>query len=160
MHGWADFSRTAPAFAEAGRRLFVKEDGIAIGFLASVSPEGRPHLAPVCPIFCGEELYLSAGAHTPKVRDLREHGAYVLHAFLAPNDEELQIAGRAHEVTGADERAAVHAAIPFPAFGREDPIFRFDVERAFWVHWERVGTPETYPVRRRWTRARGVEEKA
>ena len=58
-------------------------DGIAIGFLASVSARATPHLSPVCPIFWGADLYVSAGAHTPKAGDLRAPGRYVLHAFLA-----------------------------------------------------------------------------
>ena len=111
---------------------------------------GAPHLSPVCPIFCGEDLYLSAGAGTPKAGDLRASGVYVLHAFLGASDEEFQLAGRAVEVAEPEERAAVHAAIPFKAFQRSDPIFRLGVERALWVYWERAGQPDTKAVRRRW----------
>ena len=151
MLDWAGFEASAPEFAAAGRRLPVGEDGVAIGFLATVGREGAPHLGPVCPIFCGDALYLSAGARTPKVRDLRTSGAFVLHAFLAANDEELQLAGVAHEVTASAERAAVHEAIPFPAFEASDPIFRLGVARALWVYWERVGQPDTAAQRHRWT---------
>jgi hypothetical protein len=84
------------------------------------------------------------------VRDLRASGAYVLHAFLAENDEEFQVAGTAEEVTDGAERAAVHEAIPFPAFEKEDPIFRLGIDRSLWVYWENVGQPDTRPVRRRW----------
>jgi hypothetical protein len=107
----------------------------------------------VCPIFCGSDLCLSAGSHTPKAADLRATGHYVLHAFLGANDEEFQVAGRAAEVLDETQRSAVHAAIPFAAFQRTDPIFRLDVERALWVHWERAGQPDTRAVRRRWTEA-------
>ncbi len=150
MTRWAEFATAAPELAEAGRRLLVGSDGIAIGFLATGGASGAPHLAPVCPIFCGDDLFLSAGARTPKAADLRERGHYVLHAFLGADDEELQVAGRAEEVRDEDERAAVHAAIPFPAFRRSDPIFRLSVERCLWVYWERVGQPDTKAVRRRW----------
>jgi hypothetical protein len=74
----------------------------------------------------------------------------VLHAFLAAQDEELQLAGGALEVHDPAERAAVHAAILFPAFKTTDPIFRLAIERALWVYWERVGQPDTKAVRRRW----------
>ncbi len=162
MPGWADFEEAAPDLAAAGRRLLVGEDGVAIAFLATAglatdghSRDGNaagPHLGPVCPVFCGDHLYLVAQTGTPKVRDLRDGtGRFALHAFLAENDEEFQVAGRAHEVTDAGERAAVHEAIPFAAFGREDPIFRFEIERSLWVHWERVGQPDTRAVRRRWS---------
>jgi hypothetical protein len=150
MPSFAAFEAAAPDFAAAARRLLVGADGVAIGFLATGSASGRPHLAPVCPVFCGGDLHVIATAHSPKTADLRATGAFVLHAFLGANDEELQLAGDAIEVTGAEERAAVHAAIPFPAFARSDPIFRLDVERALWVSWERVGQPDTKAVRRRW----------
>jgi hypothetical protein len=156
MPSWSELEVGAPDFGAAGRRLLVGPDGVAIGFLASVRAQGVPHLAPVCPIFCGRDLYVSAGAHTPKAGDLRDPGAYVLHAFLGAHDEEFQIAGRAHEVHDAGERAAVHAAIRFAAFGRADPIFRLSVERALWVSWERPGQPDTKAVRRRWAAPSGA----
>jgi hypothetical protein len=150
---WSAFEASAPDFGAAARRLFIGADGVAIGFMATVSARGAPHLSPVCPIFAGEELYLSAGAHTPKATDLRGSGVYVLHAFLAPQDEELQLAGRALEVHDAGERAAAHAAIPFAAFETRDPIFRLAIDRALWVYWERAGQPDTKAVRRRWPSA-------
>lgn len=140
----------APEIAAAARRLLVGADGVAIGFLATVSADARPHLGPVCPVFCDDGLYVVAPAHTPKVGDLRATGRFVLHAFLGENDEELQLAGRAGEVVETAGREAVHAAIPFASFDRSDPIFRLGLERALWVHWERVGQPDTKPVRRRW----------
>jgi hypothetical protein len=150
MTSWSEFAAAAPEFAAAARRLLVGPDGVAIGFLATASAQAVPHLGPVCPIFCGEALYLSAGARTPKVHDLRETAHYVLHAFLGAGDEEIQLAGRAGEIESDTERDAVHAAIPFAAFQRSDPIFRLSIERALWVHWERVGQPDTRAVRRRW----------
>ncbi len=150
MTSWAGFARAAPELAEAGLRRLVGANGVVIAFLATVSPAGRPRLSPVCPIFCGDELYLSAGGHTPKVADLRASGRYVLHAVLGENDEEFQIAGHVAEVSDPAERAAVHAAIRFGAFDRADPVFRFAVERALHVFWERVGQPDTRAVRRRW----------
>jgi Pyridoxamine 5'-phosphate oxidase len=147
---FASFEAAAPELGAAARRLFVGADGVAIGFLATVSERGRPHLAPVCPIFCGDDLFVVAAAHSPRTADLRTNTAFVLHAFLGQSDEEFQLAGRTLEIQGAEERAAVHAAIPFAAFQRTDPIFRLDVERALWVYWERAGQPDTKAVRRRW----------
>lgn len=147
---WADFERVEPELAAAGRRRLVGDDGVAIAFLATAGAAGAPHLSPVCPVFCGDHLYVSAGARTPKVRDLRTGGRFALHAFLGDNDEEFQVAGTAVEVHEAGERRAVHDAIPFAAFRRDDPIFRLDVERCLWVHWGRVGQPDTKAVRRRW----------
>jgi hypothetical protein len=150
MTSWVDLEREAPELAAAGRHLLTGSDGVSIGFLASASIDGRPHLAPVCPIFCGDHLYVSAGARTPKVGDLRSNGAFVLHAFLGENDEEFQLAGTCTEVTDPEERSKVHQAIPFPAFKTDDPIFCLVIERALQVYWERVGQPDTRPIRRRW----------
>lgn len=152
--GWSAFEHTAPDFAAAGRRLLTGKDGVAIGFLASVSAAQVLHLAPVCPIFCDGNLYLSAGGPTPKTNDLRGTQRYVLHALLGANDEEFQVAGQATEVHDASERADVHTAIRFGAFNRADPVFHLHVERALWVFWERVGQPDTKPIRRRWSARR------
>jgi hypothetical protein len=148
---WADFEARAPELAAAGHRRLVGDDGVAIGFLATAADAASIHLSPVCPIFCGAHLYLSAGRSTPKVRDLRRGGYFALHAFLGENDEEFQVAGRAAEATDEAERSAVHEAIPFQAFQRADPVFRLSIERALWVFWENVGQPDTRAVRRRWS---------
>jgi hypothetical protein len=147
---WRRLAEDAPDLEAAARRLLVGADGVALGMLATASREAVPHLAPVCPVFCGEHVYLVSAGHTPKTVDLRANRAFVLHALPGAADEELQVAGFASEVTGADERAAVHAAIPFAAFSRTDPIFRLELERALWVRWERVGQPDTRAVRTRW----------
>ena len=120
-----------------------------IGFLATTSADGTPHIAPVCPIPACGALYLSAGDGTPKIRDLDQRRRYVLHAFLGEGDEEFQITGDATRIDDPDERARVQAAITFQ-YGVEDPILRLDIERCLWAHWVKPGQPGTYPVKRRW----------
>ena len=156
MLSWNQFVKEAADFADAARRRLVGSDGVAIGFLATVSARREPRIAPVCPIFCGDHLYVSAGGHTPKVEELRNQRAYALHAFLGENDEEIQLGGTATEVLDLAERAAVHRAIPFKAFNTADPIFRLTIDRALWVYWERVGEPSTKPIRRRWKAGTGA----
>jgi hypothetical protein len=147
---WSDFSASAGDLGAAARRLLVGADGVAFAFFATADRSAQPHLSPVCPVFCGDHVYVVAPAHTPKVGDLRANPAFVLHAMPGANDEELQVAGSAREVSDPSERSAVHDAIPFPSFGRADPIFRLRIERALWVRWERPGQPDTHPVRTRW----------
>lgn len=146
---WKEFATQAPQLAAFGKRLLMGESDVAIAMMATVAPDGTPHMAPVCPIFAGDDLFLSAGRQTPKVADLRNDGRFVLHAFLGDNDEEFQIAGRAAVVTDPAEIAAVHAAIRF-AFQPDDPVFCLGLERCLWGYWEKVGQPGTYPVRKRW----------
>ena len=156
MLSWKQFVEEAADFADAARRRFAGSDGVAIGFMATVSARCEPRIAPVCPIFCGDHLYVSAGGHTPKVGALRNQRVYVLHAFLGENDEEIQLGGTSSEVLDLAERAAVHRAIPFKAFDTADPIFRLTIDRALWVYWERVGEPSTKPIRRRWKARAGA----
>jgi hypothetical protein len=144
---WNGFAAAAPDFAAAGTRLLMGESNIAIGFLATIG--GDLHLAPVCPIFCDGAVYLSVGATTPKRHDLDVDGRYVLHAFLGPSDEEFRLSGRAQRVADAAWRARVHAAIRFQ-FGRDDPIFRLDIDSAMWGYWENAGKPGTRPIRLLW----------
>ena len=122
--------------------------------LATVGADGGPRMAPVCPIFAGEHLYLIVGEATPKNRQLRRDPRYVLHAFLGDDDEEFQIRGRASPVDAEAERSQVHAAADF-SFQIGDPIFRLSVEHCLWCHWENVGQPDTKALRRRWSDGRG-----
>jgi len=143
---WHELERAAPDFAAAGIRLLAQGDGAPIGFLATA--HRALHLAPVCPIFCDGAIYLSVGATTPKRRDLDRDGRYVLHAFLAPRDEEFRIAGRATLVADGGDRVCVQDAIRFGAFGRDDPIYRLGIDRVMWGYWENAGKPGTRPIRR------------
>src|SRR4051812_7195707 len=113
---WTQFRRAAPTFAAAGIRLLTQPDGVAIAFLATISE--RLHLAPVCPIFCDDDIYLSVGRATPKRRDLDADARWVLHAFLGANDEEFRIEGLAARANDEAERDRVHRAIRFGAFDR------------------------------------------
>ncbi len=151
---WAEFERAAPDFAAAGIRLLTQHDGIAIGFIATVHQ--ALHLAPVCPIFCERGVYLSVGASTPKRRDLDRDGRYVLHAFLAADDEEFRIAGRAEPINDSQLCSRVHQAIRFGAFDRDDPIYHLRIESSMWGYWEQVGRPGTRPVRRHWRARAGA----
>ncbi len=85
----------APEFAATARRMLTEDGGPSVAFIATVARDGRPRLAPFSPIFSGSDLFLSAGARTPKRYDLENDGRYVLHAMLGESDEELQLAGRA-----------------------------------------------------------------
>jgi hypothetical protein len=140
---------SAPDLAAAGRRLLSEAGGAAVAFLATVARDGRPRLAPFCPIFSGEDLYICAGARTPKRFDLENDGRYVLHASLGESDEEFQLAGRAERVDDAALRARVHSDIAFQ-FDSADPIFLLGIERCLWGYWENAGRPETRAIRRRW----------
>jgi hypothetical protein len=150
LSSWADYQRAEPGMADRGRALLCRDSDVAIGFLATVGAAGAPHLAPVCPIFCDQELYLSVGADTPKRLDLDDNGRYVLHAFLGADDAEFQIAGKAVRIDDTRARQRVQAAIRFGAFGREDPIYRLWLARCMYGYWQNPGQPNTRAVRWWW----------
>ncbi|MGD8417990.1 MAG: pyridoxamine 5'-phosphate oxidase family protein [Pseudomonadales bacterium] len=137
---WQAFAAAAPDIAAVGTSLLYRPDAGEVGILATVDGHGRPRVAPVCPIFSGEGVYLSVGAHTPKVRDLTTNGRYALHALVGADDLEFQIGGTARLVQEPTERAAVVAAIPFPSFDADDPIFELLIERALVVTWQKPAT--------------------
>jgi general stress protein 26 len=149
LKSWAEFLAEEKSLAESGRKLLSGEGDSPIAFIATCTNNGTPHLAPVCPIFSGDHLYVSTGTKTPKRTDLEENGSYVLHAFLGNNDEEFQIAGKAFIVRDLEEINQVHSSIRF-TFKPEDPIYRLELSRALWCFWENVGQPDTFPVRKRW----------
>jgi len=152
MPSWRDLKKQAPGLAEAGWRLF-RADAVPIAFMATAARNGSPRIAPVCPIFAGDDVCLSVGAHTPKADDLSRDGRFALHAFLGPGDEEFQVSGRAVQVTDPAQRESVHRSIKFGAYSTSDPVFRLDLRRCFHVRWEDVGRPDTRSIRRSWSAA-------
>ena len=60
MISWSEFKRKKPDWAKAGLRLFAP-DGDGIGFLATVAKDGRPRMAPVCPVDPIYELNVNRG---------------------------------------------------------------------------------------------------
>ena len=136
---WSEFERAAPELAAVGRELLYRPDCGEVGILATVDAAGSPRVAPVCPIFSDAGIYLSVRAHTPKCRHLKGDGRYALHALVGGDDLEFQISGRVRLVGDADERRRVIAAIPFPSFGVDDPIFELEIERALVVSWPEGG---------------------
>lgn len=147
---WRKLEEEAPDLAKSGKRLLQGDGTVAIGFIATCSSD-KPHIAPVCPIFCNSDVYICATEKSPKTKDLRKNEKYTLHAFLGKNDEEFQMSGAAFELTDENEKAKVHNAIPFASFDKSDPIFHLKVERVLWAYWERVGQPDTQAVRKRWS---------
>jgi hypothetical protein len=106
---WATFSITAPALADAIRRLF-HQYGPGFGYLATVRPDGGPRVHPVSPVVTDDGLYCFL-VPSPKRDDLDRDGRYALHAFPAEDrNDEAYLSGRAHPVLDPERRRAVAAA--------------------------------------------------
>lgn len=138
---WSEFAAGAPALAVLGRQLLQRPDQGIAAILATESSVG-PGVAPVCPIFALDGVYLLVGSATPKHRQLRRSGRYALHAPVGADDLEFQIRGRARLVQSAETRNVVLATIPFPSFNPTDPIYELLIERALSVSWPQPGIPE------------------
>lgn len=151
MASWAEFAAAAPEMAELGLKL-LREFQAAIAYLATVQADGSPQVHPVCPVIAGDHLYVSIGPKSPKLRDLRRDGRYMLHALPGKDDDELSIRGQVTEANDAITRAQVVAAAAETGLNIKDQeiIVRFDIERADTAYWENVGQPNTRPVRSKW----------
>ena len=151
MISWHTFKQLKPDWVEAAERLHLQpgsnHDGI--GMLATVARDGRPRMAPVCPILANEDLWLCVSNYTVKSFDLQNDGRYVLHAFLGTDDEEFQISGSVNIVRGSDHKSSIQSAITFQ-YDPDDMICELTLNRAIWAYWVNPGQPGTRVVKQRW----------
>jgi len=157
---WSEFVAQAPEIAARGSVLLTSgtkqnpggKSWYGIGFMATVRPDGTPHLSPVCPIVTQGRMFVAAVP--PKRDNLEQNGSYVLHAFLGGDDAEFQIAGHAIAVDFDPYIEAVKKAVEGTGMlsdpDSKERIFELDVERAFDAVWVDVGQPGTYAERRSW----------
>ena len=156
MTTWAEFAAAAPEMAALGSELRAK---FGLAFLATVRKDGSPRVHPVCPFVVRGRLFIATDPRSPKRHDLKRDGRYVLHMLPGENDAEFLIRGRARLVEDAETKAMVLAEGPEAGvqpdgallnLKPEELLFEYDVVEAHSGHWENVGKPDTYPVRRRW----------
>lgn len=160
MATWAEFVEQAPDIAARGAVLLSaptdadasEEPWFGIGFIATINPDGTPHLSPVCPIVTQGRMFVAAVP--PKRDNLERNGRFVLHAFLGANDAEFQIRGRAKRVDFPPYVEAVKEAVSGTGM-LADPesgerIFELSIDLAQDAWWVDVGKPGTYAERRTW----------
>ena len=156
MATWGEFAEAAPEMATLGSELRAK---FGLAFLVTVRKDGSPRVHPVCPFVVRGRLFIATNQKSPKRHDLKRDGRYVLHMLPGEDDAEFQVRGRARLVEDAQTKAMVLAE--GPEAGRqpdgallnltpEELLFEYDVEEALSGHWENVGQPDTYPVRKHW----------
>ena len=149
---WGEFARQQPTLAEHACRLFQRGDAVASAFLATVSPQGRPRLHPVFPVFGAQGLWLFIVEMSPKHDDLLVNGHFALHA-LPPESggEEFALQGTALRVDDAGIRADVVAATGDRqgnhAFER---LFHCTVTTALHTRWAHWGTAVSWPSYDKW----------
>jgi hypothetical protein len=136
MITWTQFEQQAPDLARAGREQLYAFD-VALGFLATVRPDGGPRVHPVCPVISPAGLHVIV-VGGPKLTDLRRDGRYALHGetFPPPREEDgFSVSGRAAEVTDPDIRAIVteqvrgeRGGVLWPGF-EDHALFELSVDR-------------------------------
>jgi len=136
---WPEFKKASPEIASIGEGLLFNPNAGEVAILATVDSKNRPWVAPFCPIFTNEGMYLLAAAHTPKAHQLMRNSNYSLHALLGSDDLEFQVSGVAKSVSSERERSDVISAVPFSSFDENDPIFELQVARALTVAWPEPG---------------------
>jgi Pyridoxamine 5'-phosphate oxidase len=170
MATWEAFAREAPDMAAVAELLWPGlvrlESGqdtkdlagpvFSIAYLGTASPDGRPRLHPFCPILAGGRLFAAIPRRSPKGWDLRRDPRSAMHALPGPEDDELSIRCRAHEVTEDDTRSMVVSVVRASDVGGMirtaslDPLFEFDLEQVDVAKWLDIGQPTTRAVRQRW----------
>jgi hypothetical protein len=148
LANWKEFTVQAPEMAAAAGRL-LGLGSRPLGYLATVSEEGRPRIAPVRPILAADNLYLILAGDSPRAADLLRGGSIALHAPLGPDDEELALAGSASLIVYGYEREAAQRATG-GAVDPDDLVFRLAIGNVLHVVRESAADPGAAPRSQAW----------
>lgn len=141
MANWAQFVRSAPEMAAAGRELFYQH-GVGLAYLATIRADGGPRLHPFCAIQVGDGLFGLIG-ESPKRSDLVRDGRFAIHSFPKPNcDDEFYLTGTAHRVVdhSAIEAARADMIANGAASSGDEWLFEFGLEHALLSTYEKLGS--------------------
>ncbi len=147
MASWADFEKSAPQIAEAGRRLLADID---VAFLATADRHGRPRVHPFCPAVAEGRLWAFVIEESPKRRDLDANGHFAIHALPGAEDEQFYAAGQAERVTDRVLEQVVLVAMPYDDADQRHLLYEFHLERVLWTTWDDFQKPGMRPVHRVW----------
>jgi hypothetical protein len=150
MSRWSDFESAEPEMAAMGRALLKRHQVVYLATLRH--HDAGPRVHQVCPAIAGGDIYVSIGPTSPKLRDLRRDGRYMLHFMCGEEDAEFNIRGSSHECSDPEELKHVRddANAQGIRFTEHEVLFRLSIDLALTTVWERFGTPDITPVRRRW----------
>jgi hypothetical protein len=154
MVSWREFARQVPDLADEGKALLYQH-GVGLAFLATVRSDGRPRVHPVCPVMADDGMFAFI-IPSPKQRDLKRSGAYALHSFPCPtNEDAFYVTGHAVLVSDTQRReglaaqfVAERAAIGVAPPSMDDALFEFDVESCLLTR--TAGHGDASPDHRTW----------
>jgi hypothetical protein len=141
---WHTLAVEAPELAAFGAQRLHDQ----VAYLATIKPDGAPRLHPVRPIITAGRLFVFMEPTSPKGRDLRRDGRYVLHCTATgeqPWDlKEFYVDGTAHDAHAAG-RDVANSGTSFPR-DEHFVLFELDVTSAFSTEFG----PDGQPIRQRW----------
>ena len=131
---WRAFTQQEPEMAAQGKSLLYQH-GVGLAFLATIRPDGHPRVHPMCPLTTDDGLFAFI-VPSPKQRDLDRRGAYTLHSFPCPtNEDAFYVTGQAALVEDAHHREALarqfvgeREAVGVAPPSADDALFEFDIE--------------------------------
>jgi hypothetical protein len=134
MVTWIAFIDEQPDLAEAGKALLYQH-GVGLAFFATTRRDARPRLHPMCPLLSDAGLFAFI-IPSPKQGDLRRDGAYAMHSFPCPDNEDaFYVTGQARLVTSSDVReilstqfVAERSQFPVMPPAEDDALFAFDID--------------------------------
>jgi len=149
---WRDVVDQRPDLAQAGTALLYQH-GVGLAFMATIRPDGRPRLHPVCPLLNDNGMFAFI-IPSPKQADLRRDGLYAMHSFPCPDNEDaFYLTGRAQLV---DERAVREALgtqfveersrFPVAPPASEDALFEFEIDSCLLTRTTGHGDPAPHHV--------------
>jgi len=139
----------------AQAKALLYQHGVGLAFLATIRPDGNPRLHPVCPLIADDGMFAFI-VPSPKQRDLERRGAYALHSFPCPtNEDAFYVTGRAtlepdarRRETCATQFVAEREAVGVDPPSSDDALFRFDLESCLLTRTTGHGDPA--PVHEVW----------
>jgi uncharacterized pyridoxamine 5'-phosphate oxidase family protein len=143
---WIEFEKDSPDLASLG----IEKLNRKIVYLATLKKDGSPRLNPVTPFIENGKLFMFTEPTSPKIRDIRRDGRYVMHCSVSREGPliEFLVSGNAEEITDSIVRKQAENIAALPVVDESYALFEFQVERVLAVEYDE----ENKKVIRRWNR--------
>ena len=142
---WKIFEKASPELA----RLSFEKLNRKIAYLATLKKDGSPRLHPVTPFIGKGMLFIFTEPSSPKIRDLRRDGRYVLHCSVGGEGPliEVQVSGEAVIIKDPLVREQAERIAASSVVIDSYILFEFQVKRVLVVEYNE----DRKPVVRRWS---------
>jgi hypothetical protein len=140
---WKAFESDAPELACLGYNRLNRK----IAYLVTLKKDGSPRLHPVTPFIGDGMLFIFTEPSSPKIRDLRCDGRYVLHCSVGGDGPlvEVQVSGEAIVILDPQVRLQAEKIAASPVVIDSYVLFELQVSNVLVVEYA-----EGMPLVRRW----------